>query len=197
MNAAIHIIEKPDWVSWDDIHQVLYASHEVNRKRGMYFATAELSGDKLRDAVGDGKCFVAIDGDKVVGTCSVKIKNLHRWFAKGPTAYYMYSGILPEYQGQGIYSLLEDARDRYVDENHIEVIYVYTSEGNFKQIKQKLSRGFQRAGVSASRNTQYYSILLVRWKTPPPSWYVQFRFQLSKCITLLRYNRKRFRPEID
>lgn len=44
----IRVIEKPDWVSWDEIHEVLKSAQTVNRRRGFNMINANLSGEKLK-----------------------------------------------------------------------------------------------------------------------------------------------------
>ena len=79
MEYSIQIIEKPDWVSWDEIHEVLWESHAENREKDIINSFPSLSGDELRKFVGDkGKMFVAMDGKKVVGTAAVLIINNKR-----------------------------------------------------------------------------------------------------------------------
>ncbi len=190
LNTEIIIKEKPESVSWDEIHSVLYSAHKPNRELGIYQATAELSGKRLREVIGDGKCFVALDGDRVIGTCSVKIKNPHRWFAHGKAAYYMLAGVLPEYQGRGIYSLLDQARDKYVVEQGIRVIYTFTPEKNIKLQTLRLKKGYYLAGFIAPSKLDYYSVILVKWQNPPALIYIKLRYFLSKTCTLIKHRRK-------
>lgn len=191
--ADIIVIEKPDSISWDEIHRVLYRSHETNRSKGIFQATAVISGEEIRAKIGNGKCFVALDGKKVVGTCSVKIRQSKKWFVRGKAAYYMFAGVIPEYQGKRIYSLLDEKRDKYVEDNGIDVIYMNTPEGNLRVQEQKIAKGYYLAGFFAPKNTDYYSVTLVKWKSAPPLWYIKCRFYFSKIITLIRYRRKRIR----
>ena len=187
----VEICEKPNSVSWDEIHKILYASHSVNRSKGISQATATLSGNKLKEAVGKGKCFVAMDKDRVVGTCSVKIKEPHTWFAPGKAAYYMFGGVIPEYQGFGIYSALDNARDNYAEQEGVDVIYTFTPEKNISIQKQKLSKGYHLAGFFAPANLDYYSVVLVKWKNPPSLLHIKLRYYYSKVKTLLKHRRKR------
>lgn len=42
----IEIVEKPEWVSWDDIHDVVWKAHENNRKKGVIMSYPSLPGEK-------------------------------------------------------------------------------------------------------------------------------------------------------
>ena len=114
MEYSIQIIEKPDWVSWDEIHEVLWESHAENREKDIINSFPSLSGDELRKFVGDkGKMFVAMDGKKVVGTAAVLIINNKRWYSQGDYAYVCLGAVLPEYRQRRAYFLLEKATEVY------------------------------------------------------------------------------------
>ena len=92
MHKAIQIIEKPGWVSWDEIRKVLWESHAENREKGIKNALPSLPSDEIRKKVGDkGKMFVALDGKKVVGTYAVLIRNNRKWFTSGDYAYLVHN----------------------------------------------------------------------------------------------------------
>ena len=48
MHKAIQIIEKPEWVSWDEIRKVLWESHAENREKGIKNALPSLPSDEIR-----------------------------------------------------------------------------------------------------------------------------------------------------
>ena len=77
--SDIKIIEKPDWVSWDTIHEVLVAAHAENRSKGVVMAYSVQPADKMAEICKDGVMFLAMDGDKVVGTGAVVLKQENRW----------------------------------------------------------------------------------------------------------------------
>ena len=73
------IIEKPLSVSFDQIHEVLWAANESNRNKGIILKTSELSGPELEERIGrDGKCFVAMKEDRVIGTASMRVRDRDR-----------------------------------------------------------------------------------------------------------------------
>ena len=56
MGSEIQIIEKPDWLSWDEIHDVLWKAHEQNRNNCINMSFPALSGEKIRERIeGKGK----------------------------------------------------------------------------------------------------------------------------------------------
>jgi GNAT superfamily N-acetyltransferase len=185
----VHILAKPDWISWEDIHNVLYSAHETNRRNGVDQFTAYLSGDEIERKVSLGQTFVALDGKKVVGTLSVVPRKKHDWFVEGNALYYMLLGILPEYQGTGIYSLLISARDDYAKAHNISTIYMHTSENNMRMQKVAMKEGFRLVSFSVSPKTDYYSVILAKWLNGCPfsSFYCKFRFLVNKYLCKMRY----------
>ena len=113
-DTDLHIIEKPEWVSWDEIHDVLWKAHAENREKGMIMTLPSLPGEQIREKIkaGRGKMFVALDDRKVVATAAVMVKNSNLWCGKGEYAYFCFASILPEYRGRGLYKQLYIYRER-------------------------------------------------------------------------------------
>lgn len=194
----IIVCKKPSNVSWDTISNVLQKAHKNNEEKGFVQKTANISGKEIEERVRSGQCFVAMDGDKIVGTLSVAHKYKKSWFVKGEVLYYMLLGILPEYQGRGIYSKLIAAREEYAKTHNFEVTYMYTSENNKKMQQLAQKEGFHFVSYSVSSKTNYYSVVMAKWQNtcPFPDWYFSFRYQLSKYFIRFFYKRgavKRFK----
>ena len=187
MNVVV--VAKPEWVSWDTISNVLHKAHIHNKENGFIQNTVKITGEEIEKKVRSGQCFVAMDGDNVVGTLSVAHKNKKAWFFHGRALYYMLLGILPEYQGKGIYSKLIAAREEYTKANYFEVTYMYTAEKNLKMQQLAQKEGFRLVSYSVFPKTDYYSVELAKWhgKCPFPEWYCNMRFQMSKFFMKLRY----------
>ena len=47
MNNDIQIVEKPDWISWDDIKKCLFDAHAINREKGINMANYQWSTENL------------------------------------------------------------------------------------------------------------------------------------------------------
>jgi len=47
-DTDLHIIEKPEWVSWDEIHDVLWKAHAENREKGMNMNLPALPAEQIR-----------------------------------------------------------------------------------------------------------------------------------------------------
>lgn len=187
--ADIRIIEKPEYISFDDIHDLLYKAHQINREKGFNVKTAEMSGSELAHHLEpEGKCFVAMDGDKLVGTTSYRIRERNYWCAKGKVADRVLAGVLPEYKGQGISSklfqiVLENAKAgglRYVESS--------TAEENEIVQKINLKDGYKYIDFRSTK-ADHYTVVMLQWidGCPYAAWKIKARFLLKKYYIKIRY----------
>ena len=188
MHKAIQIIEKPDWVSWDEIRKVLWESHAENREKGIKNALLSLPSDEIRKKVGDkGKMFVALDGKKVVGTYAVLIRNNRKWFTSGDYAYECFCTVLPEYRRTRAYFLLARTAIGYIKKKGLSLTTGEAHENNEKVLKLKFREGYQYVAYKACSG--HNNIVIAKWlnECPYPLWYIIFRFQLSKLYVKTRF----------
>lgn len=188
----IQIMEKPDWVSWDDIHEALWKAHEKNREKGIYMRYPSLSGDELRNLIGEqGKCFVAIYDGKIIGTNAYILKQNRRWYAKGQTvAHLCLASVLPEYQGSTVYFNLVRHRQKYIDGLGIKIVDMDTEDNNKMVQKLLLKQGFKYVGYMLCKTPNpHYSVIMARWLNGCPfsDRYCAFRFWVSKLKVRLKY----------
>ena len=186
----IKVMPKPDWVSWDDIHELLMAAHKRNIEQGMTMKIPQLSGSELEKKVGEnGRCFVALAGEKLVGTTSVRFYKGKSWFDKNKlVAHSMLSAILPKYQGIGITEELNELRDAYIQEIGAKMIHADTAENNVIVLKNAQRNGFVNVAYHAYKS-DHYSIIFVKWleKCPFNKKYINRKFRLSRMITRMQY----------
>ena len=105
--SEIKIQEIPQWITFDDIHELLYLAHESNRKQGFNVKTSEMSGPELQKRLGvTGKCFVALDGEKLVGTASYRVLERNNWYFQGKVVDLIHVGVHPDYKGKKVFSML-------------------------------------------------------------------------------------------
>lgn len=190
MCSNIQIIEKPDWVSWDEIHNVLLKAHQENITRGMTMRTVSMKGDELRERVGDGLCFVAMDGDKnVVATGSVIVKKVKTWFCDGLAGKLMLGAALPESQGCGLYHKILECRIQYAQQQGAEIVIMDTAEQNLKMQSILKRKGFRYVSCFASPYSKHYSVIMAKWLKgcPYSELYCKFQFGIRKWLTKLRY----------
>lgn len=109
-----YIKEKSDDISWDVLAKLQYNAHADNRRSGIDQSCSHMTGNQLRTSVGDGRCFVAIADNNVVGMVCYKIVDDYKryWFCNGErTAELLYTAVLPEYQKGGLFFKLVMTRN--------------------------------------------------------------------------------------
>lgn len=188
MNTSIRIIEKPDWVSWEDIHKVLWDAHAENRKKGIVMSYPSLAGEEIKKKIGDnGKMFVAIEGDKVVGTLALIKRVEKRWYNSGTCGYLCFGAVLPTYSGKGIYKSLYQLAETTAKQMGLPVLTRDTNEKNARMLKITKQEGYHYVACKAYKD--HYNIVRAKWlgKCPFPTWYIKMRYLISKLKTKSRY----------
>lgn len=190
MEQQFQIIEKPDWVSWDEIHDIVYKAHESNRKKGVNIQNTHLSGEQLKESLGaDGVCFVAIDGDKAIATSSVAFHTLNTWYCRGQkVGYGTLSAVLPEYKGKHLFTELEKVRIEYARKKGCPGFYVKTAEANTKIRSIKKKYGYFEVAIGRTSFNPHNYITFYKWldRRPFPAGYIRLRFFISWLILKIK-----------
>lgn len=196
----IKYLEKPDWVSWKDVCDCIRAADTVNRNKGFHMRIAEVEPDDMKKDLKDGKCFIALCGDKVIGTTSYKIRDLRKWYRWGKVIYFSYDGVRPEYRGTDVYFGLKALKYKSAKETGIKVYQSHTAEQNKTIRKINLKNGFKEVLFRPNFNgSSYYSVTMVKWEhgCPYPDWFINIMFNLSKFVTKTFYTKNgKFRPSL-
>ena len=188
--GEIKYMLKPDWVSWDAIAECQYKAHLRNRKKGLNMSCQDMTGEQLEKYLKNAYCFVALDGEKVVGTESFMIRTIN-FFGKKRLCYFCNSAILPEYQGTDVYFKLIEIKNKERDKHDVDIMYFDTAEDNKLVQKLNKKKGFKHILYRSFASTNYYSVYMAKWtkKCPFPDWLLNCIFKLSKI-----YVKTRFRP---
>ncbi len=182
----IKFVEKPDYVSWEEVVNCIREAHQKNKKRGFEMLNTKLSANELAEKLKDGFCFVALDGDRVVGTVSLRfLKSKTHWWTRKKVAYTCYDGILPEYRGTDVFFGLDNLRNKYIHDSGIRIRQCNTAEQNKTVIKLCKKGGYKLVQYSATgKGAEYYSVIMVLWEDgcPYSDWFVNFMFKVSKVF---------------
>lgn len=179
MNSDIQIIEKPDWVSWEDIKQCLMDAHEANRDKGINMAHYQWPVDQIKSSIGEnGVVFVALDGRKVIGTAAIMEKEGHSWFARGKYAYLGFASVLPEYNGMGIYKQLTQRREDIAIMRGYATIQFDTHSRNRRVQVIAIKNGYQKVSFFRAQSGDHFNVVLVKWLkgSPYSTAFCRFRF---------------------
>lgn len=188
MDNSIQIIEKPNWVSWEEIHEVLFSAHAQNRANGINMKKPTLPGEEIAKEIGhEGKMFVAMDGEHVVGTLALLIKKGKKWYNTCEYGYLCYGAVLPEYGGRGIYRSLYQHAETTAKQLGLKVLTRDTNERNVRMLKITKQEGYRFVAYKAC--SDHFNIVRAKWlgECPYPVWYINTRFFISKVKVKLRY----------
>ena len=195
----ITIMEKPEWISWDDIHELLLAAHKKNIEKGIIMGYAQMSGEEIRKKLGkEGVCWVALCGDKLVGTNSVTFFRGKGWWNYGKTvAHGCFTGILQEYQGIGILDEFYKRYREYILSKGVDFSEGDTAEDNHIMRKILEKRGAKTVSYYSTRSN-HYNVRIVIWlkRCPFSDKYIERRFKISKFLTKLQYKPGRIKRNI-
>jgi len=185
----IKIMEKPEWISWDDIHELLLAAHKKNIEKGILFRNVQMSGDEIGEKIGEeGCCWVALCGDKLVGTTSVKYYQGKSWWNHGKkVAHGCFTGILKDYQGIGIREDFDEKFREHIKRMGADIVDGNTAETNYVVLKIARKNGCKF--VSYYAESRFNSIQFAKWLKgcPYSDKYIEMRFFISKMLTKIQY----------
>ena len=188
MNNTIQIVEKPDWISWEDIKQCLYEAHAVNREKGIYMNHYLWPINKIRNSLGEkGVMFVALNGEKIVGTAAIGDRVGSKWYNKGRYAYICFDGVITDYNGKGIFSQLDSKREEVARKHGYNVLVLDTHAHNIHRQKIALKNGYRYVRYFQANSRDHYSVAMAKWINgcPYSSLYCRTRYHVSKLKTIV------------
>lgn len=187
-DSSIQIVEKPQKVSWDEIHNVLWKAHAQNRDKGIIMAYPSLTGDEIKRRIeNNGKLYIALEGQNVIGTLALIIKKGNKWYNKGMYGYLCFGAVLPNYSGKGIYRSLYKVAETTAINWGVSVITRDTNENNTRMLKISKQEGYHFVECKAYKD--HFNIVRAKWlkNCPFPTWYIKTRFILSRIYVKARY----------
>ena len=187
MGEDIQIIEKPEWVSWDEIHEVLVEAHALNRARGINMRKPSLPGEEIKKEIGDdGIMLVALDGEKVVGTAALLVKKKKSWYNDGDYGYLCFAAVLPDYYGKGIYKRLSQKREEIARAKGLDKLFFDTHHNNYHVININKENGFKCVDIRVLPD--HWNVVLFKWLDgcPYTDAYCKYEFNKHKIIALTK-----------
>ncbi|SEK88822.1 GNAT family N-acetyltransferase [Ruminococcus albus] len=147
--AEIEIKTKDDNITLDEVNAVIEKSFTVAMKQEkMEFATVKFDKKEFQKLTEEAKltCFVAMDGNKVVGTMTYTLVDWKRWYQNGKAPKLRYMAVLPEYSGRHIATNLAEAVKLYAQDQGYNLLFLSTPSKN--KIAQKM---YKKLGFSKLR----------------------------------------------
>lgn len=187
MNNII-IKQKDETVSWEGIRDVLIKAHTTNRERGIIMRYPSLPASEIEDKIrtGNGKILVAIDDKKLVGVSGYQIKKSNKWYCNTTYFYMCFSGVLPEYAGNGIYKSLYLCSEKERERLGIPIMIFDTHEKNQRILKINQQNGFIK--VDYLNYGDHNNVVMAKWfdKQPFSKSYIRYRFYRSVLSIKIR-----------
>lgn len=161
---------KPEDVSWDAIAECQQIAHESNHLKGIDQLCSHLTGEQLREKVGQGTCFVALDDNrKVIGIVVLQEALLKTWYHKGKASLFSFDAVLPEYRGKGVFKALYKMRESEAQKKGFSFSFLTTAENNYAVRNMYQKKGFRLVALTPStRGANYYSVVLANWEKGCP-----------------------------
>lgn len=171
-NTNIQIVEKPDWISWEDVKRCLIDAHAENRSKGINMTHYLWPAEKIQSYIEDynGEMFVALDGGRVIGTAAYRVQTGAEWYRNGKFAYLCFDSVLPTYKGQGVWESMSKERDKSIIGKGIKIFFFDTNIKNTRRISIGRKTGFHL--VDAEFYRDHYSVKLAKWQTERHSTFV-------------------------
>lgn len=189
----VQVIKKPEWISWDDIHNVLVQAHAENRQKGIIMRKPGLPGEMIEKEIGDnGVMLVALYGNKLVGTSALIVKRANTWYSDGPYGYLCFDAVLPQYVGKGVYSQLCRRRELLARDLGLNKLYSDTHHKNYHIIAINKSHGFKCVDVKVL--SDHWNVVLFKWLDGCP--HSNFRCKYEYMIRRAKMQTKLFLKQI-
>lgn len=165
MENGIRIVKKPDYITYEQIQECLDKAHEVNAKKGLNYATQGQSVEKLIEKLKDSVTYVALTPDnEVVATASVQFRKINHWYHNGDIGLLKLVGVLPEYSGLKLATLLLLLLRRFeVQARKVEVMVSDSAEANIAIRNLYLHNGFEIVDCCKYRENNFISVVYAYW----------------------------------
>ncbi len=188
----IRVLEKPEWVSWEEVATCIHIGQATNISEGFDQTFGHITAMELSRAVNGGHCWVALNNDnKVVGTLSLTISKIKYWWYKGEAGLYCYETILPEYRHDSrVYFGLHGKIEAAVKQAGLKLVWATTAEQNKKmQSINKLKKWKIVQYSPSGPPSNYYSVIMAKWINgcPYSDKKISFMFNFSKIVVRFLY----------
>ena len=179
MDSNIQIVEKPNWVSLEDVMTCVRKAHDENIKKGIRMSHIEWPIEKVQEFMGANPFVsVALDGEKVVGTACFFERERKSWYFNGRYAYSCFDSVLPEYSGQGIFKQLDCLCEQKALERGLEVMIRDTNAENHRMIDISKKNGYRL--VNFKFNEDHFYVIMAKWFKGCPYSKLRCKFKFWK-----------------
>lgn len=183
------VIEKPDWISYEEIADLLHDAHRSNVEKGMHFVASSQDGAETERRLGEeGKFFVALsENNELIGAGAIAFMPACKdWYGKGQACGEIKMvGVRDRYKGRGISSALYKALEEY-GFSRCDLLVMNTARDNRMVLESNARHGWVYIDYKSWKKTDYYSVCMAKWKNGCPynDLYRRLMFHYRKIYTL-------------
>lgn len=194
MLNEVVIIPKPDYISYDEITQLLHEAYSEKLEQGLRFSAATQSTEDTIKRVGKGICLVALFDSKLVGTLTFNIsdrKTNRIWYHDKKYCLFSQFATYPKYKKLGIGKKMLKYMEKIAFNENVDAIYCDTAASSYWLIKWYQRMGYTKIGYISHSSTNYYSVILrkpIHGKNINMLC-VKIRFYISKIMCILQYKK--------
>ena len=142
---------------------LLHRAYGALAREGFQFWASHQTEANTRSRITDGHCYVALLEGRVVGTITLKKRELTKgcpWYDRPDVASFGQFAVEPELQGRGIGRALLDAVERRAVEEGVAELALDTAEGATALVEMYEKLGFRFIGyVDWRPDTNYRSVV--------------------------------------
>lgn len=171
-------------VPLENVKAVLDCAHaDLFKKKGISFESSQMNLSEYRDKINNGKCFIATDKGKVVGTLSICFESGRVFDFVENVARVRFVAVTPEYQKQHIASGLMTEAIQWIDQNNFSTALVSTRTDNTNAIYLYERFGFIKEYIYPCND--YFCVRLIRRKKSVAEFLrIKVRYYKSKVINV-------------
>lgn len=198
----IKIMPKPNFISWEEITELLHAAFSGKAEKGLKYLAAHQDVETTKKRVGDGICLVALVDGELAGTGTVHIKKVNpakkKWHNENSYGYLVQLAVHPDFRGLGLGQRLLEERLNICHEHKVDEVVFDTSRHAKRLLSYWKKQGFQFVDLLSHPTTNYYSINVrkpIKGKKYSTA-YAAFKFYQSALWCRLqknKYGAKRWR----
>ncbi len=161
LNISIRPLAETD--SLEELTKLLNRSYKALADIGLNFVAARQNAETTKIRVLKGKCFVALEEGKIVGTiCYYSPENAQgaNWYDKPEVAYFGQFAVTPELQQAGIGLTLLKEVERKALQDGAEELALDTAETAFHLIAFYKKRGYRFIEYTRWNEVNYRSVIM-------------------------------------
>ena len=190
----IRVIPCPDRITIEQITELLHRAHETTASKGMHFTAFKQTPEDTKRRLGEnGLFYVALTPeDRLVGAGAIVFheKGSKWYFNHEPYAEIKMVGVDPDFRGRGISNRIYDALETH-GFNTVNMLTMNTAAGNAPVLGRNARHGWKYIDYCSWRSTDYYSVIMGKWKNCPyASGRIRFYYLIRKIIVTVMRDQK-------